>query len=71
MRPCRNFSGLVRRCFAPVPIPFDVSFVPTAGAHYTLALAIREGDRTLFATPAALPVTPNGEPLEILLDATR
>jgi uncharacterized lipoprotein YbaY len=56
---------------APVPIPFDVSFVPTAGAHYTLALAIREGDRTLFVTPAPLPVTPEGEPLEILLEATR
>jgi hypothetical protein len=54
---------------APVPIPFDVSFVPTAGAQYTLSLAIREGDRTLFATPAPLPVTPDGEPLEILLRA--
>lgn len=56
---------------APVPIPFDVSFVPAAGAHYTLTLAIREGDSTLFATAAPLPVTPGGESLEILLDATR
>jgi type III secretion system (T3SS) chaperone YscW len=54
----------------PVPIPFDVSFVPTAGAQYTLTLAIREGDRTLFETPAPLPVTPDGEPLEVLLAAT-
>ena len=53
----------------PVPIPFDVSFVPSPGAPYTLALAIREGDRTLFATPAPLPVTPDGEPLEVLLRA--
>lgn len=56
---------------APVPIPFDVSFVPQPGAPYTLALAIREGDRTLFATPAPLPVTPDGEPLEVVLRAAQ
>ena len=56
---------------APVPIPFDVSFVPTPGARYTLTLAIREGDRTLFATPEPVPVTPDGEPLEVLLAAAR
>ena len=56
---------------APVPIPFDVSFVPTRGAQYTMTLAILEGDRALFATPDPLPVIPDGEPLEILLRASR
>lgn len=56
---------------APVPIPFDVSFVAAPGAPYTLALAIREGERTLFATPEPLPVVPDGEPLEVLLRAAR
>ncbi len=55
---------------APVPIPFDVSFVPTRGARYTLSLAIFEGDRALFSTPDPMPVTPDGEPLEVLLSAT-
>lgn len=54
---------------APVPIPFDVSFVPTGGARYTLTIAIREADRIVFATPAPLAVTPDGEPLEVLLRA--
>jgi uncharacterized lipoprotein YbaY len=74
LRVARGEAPIATEVFAvraPVPIPFDVSFVPTAGTRYTLTLAIREGDRTLFATPAPLPVTPDGEPLEILLAASR
>jgi hypothetical protein len=56
---------------APIPIPFDISFVPTRGAQYTLSLTILEGERALFATPAPLPVTPDGEPLEVVLEAIR
>ena len=54
-----------------VPIGFELSLVPAKGASYELGARIGSRERTLFATPEPVAVTPDGPDLEILLRPAR
>jgi hypothetical protein len=43
----------------------------TPGAAFALRAQIGDRERTLFATPEPVPVTPGGEPIEVLLRSAR
>ena len=55
-----------------VPIHFDLS-VPAAatGARFELRARIGDRERTLFATPEPVPVTPGGDEAEVVLRSAR
>jgi type III secretion system (T3SS) chaperone YscW len=72
----RNGVGIVaRHVFAPhaqVPIPFQLSLVPSlAPAEYALEARIRDRERSLFATLEAVPVRPGDDNVELLLRSAR
>jgi len=56
----------------PVPLSFDLS-VPAANAdaRYELSARIGDRERTLFATPEPVPVTPGGDAAELVLKSAR